>query len=375
MSEPDLPVSIRYGVGLCLSGGGYRAMLFHIGCLRRLAELGWLPRLDFVSSVSGGSITAAALALAWGELADEQFSPAAFTDHVEAPLRNLASTNIDTKAVLGGLVKFDKSISSRVVAALDDGLFHCATLQELPDAPRFIFNATNLQTGSLLRFSKPYLRDYQVARIVSPNVPLATAVAASAAFPPFLSPLRLEVNPSLWDEIEPAPAGVVPWPPRELVLTDGGVYDNLGLEPVWKRCGTVLVSDGGGQMGYAADVANDWLRHLRRVLSVVDNQVRDLRKRTLIADYRRQAYAGAYWGIRTDIVDYGLPAGQALLAPLTATRRLAAIPTRLAAMDRTEQAQLINWGYAVTDAAMRRHLPDPSYAAPVFPCPGGVGQA
>ena len=52
------------GVGLCLSGGGYRAMLFHVGVVWRLHDAGWLERLDRVSSVSGGSITAGALALA-----------------------------------------------------------------------------------------------------------------------------------------------------------------------------------------------------------------------------------------------------------------------------------------------------------------------
>src|ERR1700740_2394413 len=57
------------GVGLCLSGGGYRAMLFHIGTLWRLNELGWLPKLTRISSVSGGSITAGVLALSWSKLA------------------------------------------------------------------------------------------------------------------------------------------------------------------------------------------------------------------------------------------------------------------------------------------------------------------
>ena len=59
----------REGVGLCLSGGGYRAMLFHVGALWRLNELGWLARLSFVSSVSGGSITAGVLAAKWQALA------------------------------------------------------------------------------------------------------------------------------------------------------------------------------------------------------------------------------------------------------------------------------------------------------------------
>ena len=52
-------------VGLCLSGGGYRAMLYHTGALFRLNELGILPRLREIASVSGGSIAAAALALVW----------------------------------------------------------------------------------------------------------------------------------------------------------------------------------------------------------------------------------------------------------------------------------------------------------------------
>ncbi|HYX75667.1 MAG TPA: patatin-like phospholipase family protein, partial [Gaiellaceae bacterium] len=57
------------GVALCLSGGGYRAMLFHLGALMRLNELGWLRKLDRISSVSGGSITAGVLAWRWHELA------------------------------------------------------------------------------------------------------------------------------------------------------------------------------------------------------------------------------------------------------------------------------------------------------------------
>src|ERR1044072_8486054 len=60
------------GVALCLSGGGYRAVVFHVGVLWRGNEPGLLPRLTRVSSVSGGSITAGVLGLHWGELSFDQ---------------------------------------------------------------------------------------------------------------------------------------------------------------------------------------------------------------------------------------------------------------------------------------------------------------
>ena len=56
------------GVALCLSGGGYRAMLYHAGAIWRLNELGVLPKINLISSVSGGSITSGALAVAWKDL-------------------------------------------------------------------------------------------------------------------------------------------------------------------------------------------------------------------------------------------------------------------------------------------------------------------
>src|SRR5687768_17077644 len=57
-----LPKEERKGVALCMSGGGYRAALFHLGALRRLNELGLLSRIDTFTSVSGGSIMLAQLA-------------------------------------------------------------------------------------------------------------------------------------------------------------------------------------------------------------------------------------------------------------------------------------------------------------------------
>src|SRR5205085_4179156 len=83
------------GIALCLSGGGYRAMLFHVGALWRLNELAFLPKLTRVSSVSGGSITAGVLALRWRQLAFVNDVATRFVQEVVTPIRTMADETID----------------------------------------------------------------------------------------------------------------------------------------------------------------------------------------------------------------------------------------------------------------------------------------
>ena len=350
---PNVANQGRSGVGLCLSGGGYRAMLFHAGALLRLNEFGLLSRLDFVSSVSGGSIAAGVLAQRWSHLRWDQDRATNLTAAVVDPIMDFAGRTIDVGSVLAGVLLPWQRVSDRVIAAYAKHLFGTATLQDLPDHPRFIFCATNLQSGSLLRMSKPYLRDWRVGKVAHPTLELAAAVAASSAFPPVLSPVVLRLPPASWAPVQ-AELGRAAYR-DQLVLSDGGVYDNLGLEPVIKRCATILVSDGGGHLAAASSVASDWARHTRRVLGVVDQQVRNLRSRTLIDGYRHE-YDGSYWGIRTPIQRYG--AASHLPAPEEHTRALAEIPTRLARLPVATRRRLVNWGYAGCDASIRSfHLP------------------
>jgi NTE family protein len=103
------------------------------------------------------------------------------------------------------------------------------------------------------------------------------------------------------------------------------------------------------------------------VLDLVDNQVRSLRKRQVIDSFKQGLRLGAYWGIRTDVLDYGVP--DALRCPIDATMKLAETPTRLQAMNDLLQERLINWGYAVCDAALRKYV-NPAISAPAdFPFP------
>ena len=361
--DPDRPP--EPGIALCLSGGGYRAMVFHLGALWRLYDSGSLSKLKRISSVSGGSITAGKLAIAWKHLSFEPTKAAAdFVPQVVVPVRGLAGETIDREAIAWGLA-LPGRISDRVAAAYNEHLFDGATLQDLPDQPRFVFNATNLQSGVLWRFMKPYMRDYRVGKVEKPLIELAHAIAASSAFPPVLSPFVMRLQPADFTTGSGQDLQREPYT-RKVFLTDGGVYDNLGLETAWKRYDTILVSDGGGQLAPEEEPKSDWASHSYRVLNLIDNQVRALRKRQVIGSYKAPPgdinfRKGAYWGIRTNIADYGLP--NAFDCPHERTMQLAGLPTRLKRLDEEEQERLINWGYAVCDAALRRHV-DPNLQKP-----------
>jgi NTE family protein len=348
-------------IALCLSGGGYRAMLFHLGVLIRLNEAALLSKIGRVSSVSGGSITAAVLGLNWNQMNFNNQGISQNLGECVDLVRGLARVTVDAGAIVRGLL-LPGSISERVAAAYDEHLFAGATLQDLPTpgptAPRFVINATNVQTGDLWRFERAFMGDYQVGLVQSPTTSLAAAVAASSAFPPVLSPMTLRIN----QPVAFAPGAVLHRPPftTDVVLSDGGVYDNLGLENPWKRSSTILVSDGGQKIAAEEAPAHNWAEHAIRVMEIIDNQVRSLRKRDLIAAYRRGDRTGTYWGIRTQFSNY--PVAQSGIAdPLGRATRdptaLAAIPTRLQALDDTVQEHLINWGYAISDAAIRSHWP------------------
>jgi NTE family protein len=367
VSPGPAQTQLESGTALCLSGGGYRAMVFHVGVLWRLYEAELLKELKRISSVSGGSITAGVLALKWTKLS---FNPADvkrdFVPEVVTPIRTMASKTIDASSVIGGVL-LPGTISDKITSAYRKHLFGRATLQDLPDDyPRFVINATNVQSGALWRFMKPYMRDWRVGEVKKPNLELALAVAASSAFPPVLSPVHIELNSSDFTPGSGADLQKQPFT-SEVVLTDGGVYDNLGLETAYKRYETILVSDAGGKMQAEGEPKEDWARHAYRVLNIIDNQVRSLRVRQLVAAYQANARKGAYWGIRADIADY--PVSTTLPCPHKRTLELANEATRLKRLDDKTQKRLINWGYAICDAAIRSHV-DTTMPQGTFPYPG-----
>ncbi len=349
-------------MGLSLSGGGYRAMLFHCGALLRLNATGLLAKLSRVSSVSGGSLVAARLGLVWDQLTFEHGVAADLNSHLVEPLRALASRTVDAGSILGGAL-MPGTIGDRVVKAYEQHLFGGKTLQDLTaSGPRFIINATNVQSGVLWRFERDVMRDWRVGAVKNTQLKLAVAVAASSAFPPFLSPVVLELDE---DAFTPGSGDGLQRPPytTQVTLTDGGVYDNLGLETVWKRCGVVLVSDAGAPFDEEPEPKHDWPRHARRVVDIMDSQVRALRVRQVLDSFRREERRGGYWSLRTDPAKLGVP--DAFEVSARVIEELSSVRTRLKAIESVLQERLINWGFATADTAIRRNLqPGPRPALP-----------
>ena len=356
------------GIALAVSGGGFRATLFHLGSLWRLNQLGYLPKLERISSVSGGSITAGYLGLKWNALQFDAAGRAAnYEQLIVTPLRAFCTKDIDVLAVGAGALIPGKKASDFVEKTYRDSLFGDATLQQLPDRPRFVINSTNFATGVSFRFSKPFAADYRIGMIKDPSFRLSLAVTASSAFPPVLSPVVIHPDPNAFTRTDGADLYDAPGYRQELILTDGGVYDNLGLETVWNRYDTILVSDAGAPFAFTAAPDTSWAKQALRAADVATAQSRALRKRALIADFEDKARQGVYWGIMTEIAAYKL--ADALPVPLARTQELAAMRTRLSEFNEQEQCHLINWGYAVCDAAMRTHMGAPNQPAAAWPYP------
>jgi NTE family protein len=266
MTDGAAEPSAAPAIGLALSGGGSRAIAFHLGCLRALHELGILPRVKVLSTVSGGSIIGALYATT-----DAPFPE--FERRVRAMLaRGLALPAIKAAlltaegpkalfcaAITGSInigfqtaswllwavsllalpehrsrfrisdwhppVRRFASRTTILRRAVDDELFRGARVRDLKEPrPFLVIIAAELRTGSAFYFTPRESGSWRLGRLALSDVTLAHAVTASAAYPMFL----------------PAIDEVVPFDRRDgsrrlerISLSDGGVYDNLGLAPLW----------------------------------------------------------------------------------------------------------------------------------------------
>jgi predicted acylesterase/phospholipase RssA len=224
-------------IGLALSGGGFRASLYHLGLVRFLHDAGILPQVTHITSVSGGSVTAAHLVLNWnrynGSANDFDAVASELLSFVRLDVRNRITRRFPLTFLLRGprhlMGRSNRKLTRTGLLEYhyEKYLYGDTSLFELPEQPQVHILATNLSEGCLCSFNRNGLlmvrrrpdNTYRLHRI---HVGLATvpmAVTASSAFPGFLPPV----------ELTGADVGASVGEFGRQAYTDGGVFDNLGV--------------------------------------------------------------------------------------------------------------------------------------------------
>lgn len=309
-------VSNANAIGLALSGGGIRAAVFHLGVLRQLASQGLLERIAYVSTVSGGSLLTG---LVFHHAGNWHWpSSSEFLQSVHSKVKyTLCRSNLQTK-LKWDLIKpwnwreyaFARANLLAMRLAKTWGLN--TQLGELTGEPGWEISATDIEHGTrfVFRIAGTHARpcefglpgQYRDAK----SVWLADALAASAAFPGAFGPLELPRLPSRaafaskggWTErIDRAAADTVQ-------LMDGGLYDNLGLEPLvdlemgtlktGPQCDFVLASDGGAPvLRQRASAVAKIVGIDMRIVGILAEQTRTLRVRAFRGMLKLRPTAGA----------------------------------------------------------------------------------
>lgn len=381
----------RAGTALCLSGGGFRAALFHLGAVRRLNELGILGRLRTISAVSGGALVANLLAdprLGWPDPHGPAAPVLGFEEYVAGPLRRLSGRNLRTPALLSrvrpsGWAKPSASVDSLAEQLAVAVPWWSSDLRETDrGGPVILTSATEIGYGVSWVFAdsrsigpRGRIGDHRLGYAAPPpGLRVADAVAASCAYPPFFPPMELDgrglgLQGGVPDPAEPAQAreGLL----ARIQLADGGIYDNLGVEPVWSDHRAVLVSDGGAV--FRSRPAGSFVGRLLHTPSIAGSGQHTTRLRWLRASSSAGILQGATWSLESTntvspVPGHGPAPGDHTAYPPDLVDQINQVRTDLDAFRPTEQRVLERHGYAVADASVDRHSPQlVARAAPFDP--------
>lgn len=309
----------RKAIGFALSGGGVRAAAFHAGVMRYLAEQGLLEDVVHVSSVSGGSLFVGMVF----RLGNSSWpSSQAYLSDVLPRFRQAMTTQSLQWSALARLLlnplnwRFLLSRANVLAQAIKTLWDVKAPLSAIGSSPVWSINCTTGETGRRFRFKGVTMGDYELGYANVDDFSLAKAMAISAAFPGGIGPLTVKSEDFEWKKRkqwgagEPEPYQL---PFKHLHLYDGGLYDNLGIEPMFdvgrqelKKDDTLrsnitylLVSDGG------APLARHTIPHplnpfrFKRIADIALDQSRALRVRAFVNFLQKNPTVGAYLGIGT----------------------------------------------------------------------------
>jgi predicted acylesterase/phospholipase RssA len=369
--EETAPSGEITSMGLCFSGGGFRASFFALGVLRYLAEAATLDRVVAVSAVSGGSIAAAAAADRWSDFKSTGGDGAAYLKTIDEPFRTVVTTkNIRRRWMFGSalaLIPFTGGRGGAYARVLAHNLYEHKRVAQLPPQPEFIFNSTDLTKGRTFRVAPAYIGswDYDYLEPTPTSVKLGTAVAASAAFPPSLTVVYLKTKRLPFRKTAP----------KLISLVDGGVYDNLGLEwfQGWGEDALRPAAATKPDFVIVANASGTFEQKDRRFRPVAafkrDLAVQYQQSLSLRIRWNHEALAasggGVYMAIKSDPRTEGLPPSRTagalpseLLAPLAALR------TDLDRFSREEADLLSYHAYWTLHARLATYAPALAIAAP-----------
>jgi NTE family protein len=300
--------------------------------------------------------------------------PLANFEALVAKVHTLTSYNLRRTIILKKVLHLGLGPSlAELVAAELEARVTTKPLSALPESPRFLFAATDMAFGVDWIYSKDMAGDYRAGYKTTglDSIKIAHAAAASACFPPVFAPLDplIKGNELKGGKATGAEADECR---NRIRLSDGGVYDNMGLEPVWKNAETLLASDAGGPFEYSGN--RGALSDVERYPDIMGNQTLALRKRWLISSFAGGLGPGGKTGLTGTYWDTGLyrsyyPNGDTLGYSKDVAKLIAHIRTDLDSFSEGEARILENHGYLIADVALKIRVPKLYTKAPELRVP------
>ena len=284
-------------------------MAFHCGMLQWLAERGRLGDISHISSVSGGTLFTG-LVFQFGNW--EWPSDAAYCADIKPRIRTLLTQSNLQAAALRRLVRPRnwRYLLSRA-NVLSEAIAHrwgiAARLRHLPEKPVWSVNGTTAENGRRFRFKQTGCGDYEIGYAAAGGFKISDAMAVSTAFPGLIGPFAIRTADFAWQRRkawnDPPESAVDVTPPfPRLHLYDGGIYDNLGMEPLFDTgpqsfkgdINSLVVSDAGAPLARRPLGRALSLFRAKRVADIALDQTRALRIRVWINFLQSHPECGMY---------------------------------------------------------------------------------
>ena len=357
-------------IGLSLSGGGFRATVFHLGVLARLAEQRCLEDVEVVSTVSGGSLAAA---LVFTCNSNRWPTSGEYLDRVLPAARSLMTGQDLQTALIGKIVRVPLRLfhtrADEFSRQLQKRWLVTGRLSELPAHPRWFINSTCYETGRNWRFERSSMGDSAFGYTSDTDILLSDAVAASCGFPGLIGPLVLDTRNHSWQRPNGTVRSQLGF--RRLHLWDGGVCDNLGVEGMhsflngWEQdVDLLMISDGCARI--QPEAYHAWKAADRLIRGLMLEEIRSLRFRAIVERARNHGDAACYFLIGSSSEDVLRFTGReqdieqvsSEVQSVEERERAAHFGTTIRRLSQSEFECLFRHGFEVADYTMYGCYPD-----------------